>query len=558
MAVIGTIIANKYEILKLIGKGGMSEVYLAIDQNLSKQWAVKEIKKRAWDKNNQIVIQSAIAEANMIKKLDHPCLPRIVDIIDREDVIFIVMDYIEGETLKRVIDREGAQDQEQVLKWALSLCDVLMYLHSQDPPIIYRDMKPANIMLQPNGNIKLIDFGIAREYKEQSIEDTVSLGTKGYAAPEQFGGHGQTDVRTDIYCLGVTLYHLVTGKNPAEPPYEMYPIRHWNGRLSAGLEKIIQKCTQADPNERYQSDAELKYALLHYEEEDDEFRRSLKKQLNKFLLLSGVAVFFLCAGLLCLFLKNNTKDQLYERLIEQAQRTTNYGQQKQFYEEAIAVRPGLIQGYEGLINLYKSDLSFSIEEESNLKMLINQYASEIRQADGYGELAYDIGKLYWYYYDYGADENYDNDVTRMKSAISWFDDACIYGSEEDDFYQTAYVYREIGIFNRDITLLVEEAEDQNVYGDYFLNLNNLLTEEKSESELVELEICRLGLFAIENYAYKFQREGISRSQVEMMLNNIIDRIDGIYAVTEKTEALKEELEERISSAENAVENAYEL
>ncbi len=486
------------------------------------------------------------------------CLPRIVDIIDREDVIFIVMDYIEGETLKRVIDREGAQDQEQVLKWALSLCDVLMYLHSQNPPIIYRDMKPANIMLQPNGNIKLIDFGIAREYKEQSIEDTVSLGTKGYAAPEQFGGHGQTDVRTDIYCLGVTLYHLVTGKNPAEPPYEMYPIRHWNGRLSAGLEKIIQKCTQADPNERYQSDAELKYALLHYEEEDDEFRRSLKKQLNRFLLLSGIAVFFLCVGLLCLFLKNNTKDQLYERLIEQAQRTTDYGQQKQFYEEAIAIRPGLIWGYECLINLYKSDLSFSIEEESNLKMLINQYASEIRQADGYGELAYDIGKLYWYYYDYGADENYDNDVTRMKSAISWFDDACIYGSEEDDFYQTAYVYREIGIFNRDITLLVEEAEDQNVYGDYFLNLNDLLTEEKSESELVELEICRLGLFAIENYAYKFQREGISRSQVEMMLNNIIDRINGIYAVTEKTEALKEELEERISSAENAVENAYEL
>ena len=111
MAAIGTMIANKYEILKLIGKGGMSEVYLAMDQNLSKQWAVKEIKKRAWDRNNQIVIQSAIAEANMMKRLDHPCLPRIVDIIDREDVIFIVMDYVEGETLKRVVDREGAQNQ---------------------------------------------------------------------------------------------------------------------------------------------------------------------------------------------------------------------------------------------------------------------------------------------------------------------------------------------------------------------------------------------------------------------------------------------------------------
>ena len=436
MAAIGSMVANKYEILKLIGKGGMSEVYLAMDQNLNKQWAVKEIKKRAWDKNNQVVIQSAIAEANMMKRLDHPCLPRIVDIIDKEDVIFIVMDYVEGETLKRVVDRDGAQNQEKVLNWALSLCDVLMYLHSQNPPIIYRDMKPANVMLQPNGNIKLIDFGIAREYKQQNIEDTVSLGTKGYAAPEQFGGRGQTDARTDIYCLGVTLYHLITGKNPTEPPYELYPIRHWNGKLSAGLEKIIQKCTQADPNERYQSDEELKYALLHYEEEDDEFRKSLKLQLNRFLFLAGITVFFLCMGILCLIMKNNTKDQLYERLMEQAQRTTDYTLRKQIYEEAIAIRPEFVQGYEEMINLYKEDLDFSLEEESSLKVLFNQYADDIKTSAEYGELAYHMGKLYWYYYNYGAEENRDNDITRMKSAISWFDDACSYGSPEADYYSS--------------------------------------------------------------------------------------------------------------------------
>ena len=131
-------------------------------------------------------------------------------------------------------------------------------------------MKPANVMLQPNGHIKLIDFGIAREYKEQNLADTISLGTKGYAAPEQFGGKGQTDPRTDIYCLGVTLYHLVTGKNPCEPPYELYPIRHWNPDLSAGLESIILKCTQMNPQDRYHSCAELLYALQHYEEERSE------------------------------------------------------------------------------------------------------------------------------------------------------------------------------------------------------------------------------------------------------------------------------------------------
>lgn len=116
MAVIGTLIEGKYEILKLIGKGGMSEVYLAMDKNLNKQWAVKEIKKRSHDKNNDIVVQSAIAEANLMKKLDHPCLPRIVDIIDKVDVIYVVMDYIEGEPLSKVIEKNGVQPQASVIE----------------------------------------------------------------------------------------------------------------------------------------------------------------------------------------------------------------------------------------------------------------------------------------------------------------------------------------------------------------------------------------------------------------------------------------------------------
>ena len=153
MAVVGEIIDGKYEILKLIGSGGMSKVYLAMDRRLNKQWAVKEITKRARDMNNEVVIQSAIAEANMIKKLDHPALPRIVDIIENGDMIFVIMDYIEGETLGSVLMAEGPQPQELVAEWALQLCEVLDYLHTRTPSIIYRDMKPDNIMLKPDGNI---------------------------------------------------------------------------------------------------------------------------------------------------------------------------------------------------------------------------------------------------------------------------------------------------------------------------------------------------------------------------------------------------------------------
>ena len=123
-------------------------------------------------------------------------------------------------------------------------------------------------MLRSDGSVVLIDFGTAREFKERSVADTTCLGTQGYAAPEQFGGMGQSDARTDIYSLGATLYHLVTGHNPTQPPYDMYPITHWNANLSTGLEKIILKCTQRNPEDRYQSAKDLKYALEHYRDLD--------------------------------------------------------------------------------------------------------------------------------------------------------------------------------------------------------------------------------------------------------------------------------------------------
>lgn len=265
MLEIGTVIDNRYEILKLIGQGGMSQVYLAMDKR-NKKWAIKEIRKYRNDKLNDFVVQSAIAEANLLKKFDYSAIVRIVDIVNTDDAIYIIQDYIEGKTLSQILYEYGAQPQELVVEWGIKLCEALKYLHTREPAIIYRDMKPANIMLTSSGDIRIIDFGIAREYKQNNIADTAVLGTRGYAAPEQYGGKGQTDARTDIYGLGATLYHLVTGQNPGEPPYEIYPIRHWKPQLSVALEQIIEKCTQLNPDNRYQNCKELIYDLCHYEE----------------------------------------------------------------------------------------------------------------------------------------------------------------------------------------------------------------------------------------------------------------------------------------------------
>ena len=290
----GTVLDGKYEILAEVGRGGMSIVYLARDKRLNKQWAVKEIKNDG-KKSAKTLLKGLEREANILKNVDHPVLPRIVDIINQDGTIYVVMDYIEGDTIQDRLKKEGAQPQELVVEWGLQLASALNYLHNMNPPVIYRDMKPSNVMIKPEGGVKLIDFGTAKEYEIENNADTTALGTRGYAAPEQFGdskGRGiyNTDARTDIYNLGATLYHIVTGKNPCEPPYEIKPIREWNPMLSSGLEKIILKCTQADPNDRYQNCTELMYALEHYDELDDSYRKKNKKKLVLFAATVALAV----------------------------------------------------------------------------------------------------------------------------------------------------------------------------------------------------------------------------------------------------------------------------
>ena len=292
----GSLVDGKYRILREVGRGGASVVYLAIDERINKMWAIKEIRKDGVI-DFEAVKQGLIVEAGLLIRLHHPHLPSIIDVIDLSDSFLIIMDYIEGETLQSVLQRSGAQPLEQVLEWGKQLCDVLGYLHSLQPPIIYRDMKPANIMLRPDGSVTLIDFGIAREFKDRNmIEDTTCLGTRGYAAPEQFGGRGQTDGRTDIYGLGATLYYLITGHNPADPPYEIKQLRYWDPKYTeTGIEKLIVKCTQQDPRARYQNCSELLYALEHTEEQDLKCIKARKRKAGAFLTSVGITLLtFLC------------------------------------------------------------------------------------------------------------------------------------------------------------------------------------------------------------------------------------------------------------------------
>lgn len=255
----GMVLQGRYEIIKVIGHGGMSTVYQARDLSNGNLLAVKDVRRSGGD-TNQVVEESLAAEGRMLMQLRNPHLPRIYDIIEDASNFKLVMDFIEGESLDIVIKREGAQPMDRVLDWGMQICEVFDYLHNQTPPVIYRDMKPANVILQPNGHLMMIDFGTARTEKVgvSMQADTICIGTAGFAAPEQFGGIGQSTAKTDIFCLGATLYNMITGHSPCDRPQGILPLEQWNPSLAGTpLSYIIYKCTRNDPDERYQSAAEL-------------------------------------------------------------------------------------------------------------------------------------------------------------------------------------------------------------------------------------------------------------------------------------------------------------
>lgn len=344
----GFLLDGKYKILNIIGHGGMSLVYLAINERANKTWAVKEIRKDGGS-DLQTVRQGLMAETEMLMKLNHLNLPSIVDVIDREDSFYIVMDYIEGRNLLDILQQEGPQPPGKVIDWACQLCDVLGYLHSRRPPIIYRDMKPSNVMLRPDGQIILIDFGTAREYKYSGEKDTAWLGTRGYAAPEQFGVHGQTDGRTDIYNLGATMYHLITGISPAETNFSIPPAGETCPELKgSGIEKVIGKCCRPDPEDRFQTCAELLYALEHVHDEDDRVIRQRNLYCGCFLTCLFLSLAMLTAGFGFRRAFRGTQEQLYKSFILEAASAERFEDKAGEYRKAINILPSEPEGWVNL------------------------------------------------------------------------------------------------------------------------------------------------------------------------------------------------------------------
>lgn len=542
MLKVGDLIDGKYKILNEIGRGGMSTVYLAINEKANKPWAVKEVRKNGIS-NRELVKQSLMVEINLLKKLKHKGLPSIVDIIDQQDNCLIVMDYIEGITLENIMQEEGVQPQEKVVDWAIQLCDVLQYLHTRKPAIIYRDMKPSNIMLRSDGSVVLIDFGTAREFKERHVEDTTCLGTQGYAAPEQFGGMGQTDERTDIYSLGATMYRLVTGHNPSEPPYEMYPITHWNPRLSTGLEGIIAKCTSKDPKSRYQSVQEVRYALEHYRDLDLDSIRRYRRNLRILLAAGGMtAMLFGASGVSYAAADHMQKDE-YAYNLEAGRRSPNKQDSIAFYQKAIQTDCAGEEAYDQLLTLFTQDGVLDEQEEKVLLQLsisVDKYLEryKMQNPDGYAGLCYRIGSSYWYYYEH--------EEKRQAGAVAWFESAkagFAGNPEKEQEWKRASTYVEIGNFYQRIVPAQISGTDQGMYGEYWNNLRRLKewNDEAPDRDLVTLRLYREIVTKTLEYAGYLQEDGVPPQEMEDLLNEISQQTENMK--TGAGQVLMEEIQE---------------
>ena len=298
----GTLLQNRYTIKRYIGKGAMGTVYLVSDARLPDDRVIKEMNPTFLEASEREQFMELFKqEAHMLSRLHHENLPKVIDYFCEGERYYLVMDYVDGRNLKEYRESNTVIDKEQITKIISQICNVLAYLHSQKPPIIFRDLKPSNIMITDNSTIKLIDFGIARIFKESQKSDTVIVGTPGFAPPEQYGKR-QTDERSDIYSLGATLYYLLTGEVPDLPDQKGRKEVANHVNVPSHLKPVILKCLNAEPSERYGNISEFKKVFSGDSETSLQLPEKNKETQHEIVIKDEPVNTFLASSLTCGFM----------------------------------------------------------------------------------------------------------------------------------------------------------------------------------------------------------------------------------------------------------------
>lgn len=256
---VGQVLHERYTILELAAQGGMSTIYRASDSNLPGFWAIKQmtpLQARAEDLSS--IRAQFRQEAEILTRLRHPGVPRIIDFFTERDIDYLVMEFVEGECLEHLLDTHRSLSEYDATRIAMALLEILEHLHSHG--IIYRDMKPGNVIVTRDGRIVLVDFGISRLFTTGKSTDTVIVGTPGFASPEHYG-RGQTDARSDVFSMGATLHQMLTGHDPSDSPFTFTSPAKAQPGLSLGVSEVVMRAVDLLPERRFATAAAMREAL---------------------------------------------------------------------------------------------------------------------------------------------------------------------------------------------------------------------------------------------------------------------------------------------------------
>ena len=653
---VNDLVLGKYRIVKVVSgegleKSGMSNLYKAQDKDLGTYWALKEIMKNS-DGTISLQQASLVKEAQIMRKLQHMAIPRIVSIEDLPDRIIIVMDWADGRSVGEWIRSSGAMPLQRGLNIVKTVCSVLGYLHSRQPAIFYRDMKPENIMFDPSSKkVMLLDFGISVEVDPtQPIPD--SVGTKGYydkysikpTTAEVKAGVGPRyfDLRSDIYSLGWTMFEIFTGVHPlnyvaskqkrvldallvaiqnripvdevsktglqkklrkplevlvkggdvknfvpkvvkavnslvdsfahgmsAEDGTIIVPdeetlktyrqslkglekevysiieslkgtyevtrdVREYAKNIPQSLADVIIKATEPELEDRFQSIEELQLALEDLDKVEMGYNKMLRKRVNRVVTLGVVGV-GLCLASIAPYMsyEQGLKNQ-YQVLVANASKSGEFSD----YLKVIEYSPKEIDPYFGIIDAIKQDGVFTKEEETQFLDLLNPSLSLLEKSPRFKELAFEVGRLYWLYY---------NDESSQEVASRWFKDAKGYSDLAD-------VYSSIGSFPTEVVKAANEGTDAGMYKKQW----NLLDSVSGQSELVALHIAKARVELVNNYPYRLKADGVSKDEILSKLNEITSLIQKSQEREGRQADVAKELSSSLEKAKKVVEVTYNV
>ena len=513
----GRIIGGKYRILERIGRGGCAAVYLAEDLRLGTKRAVKYTERPG-------NAGGGFREGEILKNLNHPAFPGVIDRWEDEQGIFLVMEYIKGKNLETWLKSHGPFDAGRIWKWAGELCDALQYLHGQEPPVLYLDLKPSNLILDGEGRLRLVDFGIA-----ERENDCPSLaGSRNYAAPEQLQPGNRQDARTDLYALGITLYRLATGRFPQKNRK-----KRRMGNLSPGLARILRKCMEEEPGRRFSSCKALERALRTCREGREE-REQYRVKRRRILLTAAAAGIALGAGLR----GARAEEKQYQAYLREAEGPGSAKSRTEACIKAVGLRRDAPEGYRLLLEIFREDGSFTAEEEEIFLQAAGQLTPEFKRSSAYRGLAYQAGRLYWYYYSYGQTAGEENGLIRMRAAAPWFREA---SGGPEEWADSAKRYAQIGYFFQELQLQVREGTEQKNIRELWEQLQELEAQSREEVGAERLELLRLCFRTVRIWQTALKLEGISREEQELFLDRLWEAAEKLEPGSSRERQMLEEI-----------------